>query len=229
MVLDFYAECVCFQVTFLRLNLFLYSIVKRFREGKICEVRSGYSNSTLFEITCFHWSIFKLANGSAFFQINFSKPTTRCKPNIKQSLTSLHIHLQHVADPVLAAARWSPLTMISCALTLAYLWYSGTTLVGHPHALTGGVVIAAIAFILGAFFYVPPVLSTFVLTMFWTGFPFCLRIISCFWCEQSYPDFAFIRDVPNCNVFPRYTGRLIYWMAKIILPQYCRIISLKLV
>ncbi|KHJ76116.1 hypothetical protein OESDEN_24265, partial [Oesophagostomum dentatum] len=29
---------------------------------------------------------------------------------------------QHVADPVMAAARWSPVTMFSCALGLAWLW-----------------------------------------------------------------------------------------------------------
>ncbi|PAV66759.1 hypothetical protein WR25_10493 isoform E [Diploscapter pachys] len=50
---------------------------------------------------------------------------------------------QHVADPVLAAARWSPVTMFSCAITLAYLWYGPLA----THALTSGVVLALVFFI----------------------------------------------------------------------------------
>lgn len=54
---------------------------------------------------------------------------------------------QHVADPVIAAARWSSITMFLCAFGLAYLWYGHGTL--GDHALTGGVAITVICFILG--------------------------------------------------------------------------------
>ncbi|WKX92332.1 hypothetical protein Q1695_010396 [Nippostrongylus brasiliensis] len=57
------------------------------------------------------------------------------------------ICFQHVADPVMAAARWSPVTMFSCALGLAWAWYSGD---GEAHAVTSGVIITVIAFILAS-------------------------------------------------------------------------------
>ncbi|CAJ0944393.1 unnamed protein product, partial [Mesorhabditis belari] len=56
------------------------------------------------------------------------------------------ICFQHVADPVMAAARWSPVTMFSCALTLALIWYSGRA----THAVTGGVIVTFFAFMLGS-------------------------------------------------------------------------------
>ncbi|CAD6184368.1 unnamed protein product [Caenorhabditis auriculariae] len=52
---------------------------------------------------------------------------------------------QHVADPVMAAARWSPVTMFTCSLFLAYLWYGAQNLT--EHSLTGGVVITVVAFV----------------------------------------------------------------------------------
>ncbi|CAJ0574029.1 unnamed protein product, partial [Mesorhabditis spiculigera] len=52
---------------------------------------------------------------------------------------------QHVSDPVMAAARWSPVTMFTCALALAYAWYSGQA----THAVTGGVIVTFVAFVLG--------------------------------------------------------------------------------
>ncbi|KAK6019783.1 cation diffusion facilitator family transporter [Ostertagia ostertagi] len=55
---------------------------------------------------------------------------------------------QHVADPVMAAARWSPVTMFSCALGLAWLWYAGQGL--QEHIVTSGVIITVIAFILAS-------------------------------------------------------------------------------
>ncbi|CAO4363664.1 unnamed protein product [Caenorhabditis nigoni] len=58
------------------------------------------------------------------------------------------ICFQHVADPVMAAARWSSVTMFSCAFGLAYLWYGHQNL--GDHALTGGVSITVACFILAS-------------------------------------------------------------------------------
>ncbi|CAD21657.2 Proton-coupled zinc antiporter SLC30A5 [Caenorhabditis elegans] len=58
------------------------------------------------------------------------------------------ICFQHVADPVMAAARWSSVTMFSCAFGLAYLWYGSQNL--GDHALTGGVSITVVCFILAS-------------------------------------------------------------------------------
>ncbi|VDO08853.1 unnamed protein product [Haemonchus placei] len=55
---------------------------------------------------------------------------------------------QHVADPVMAAARWSPVTMFSCALGLAWVWYAGQGL--EDHHVTSGVIITVIAFVLAS-------------------------------------------------------------------------------
>ncbi|EYC15856.1 hypothetical protein Y032_0035g3003 [Ancylostoma ceylanicum] len=55
---------------------------------------------------------------------------------------------QHVADPVMAAARWSPVTMFSCALGLAWMWYSGQGVA--EHAVTSGVLITVVAFMLAS-------------------------------------------------------------------------------
>ncbi|KIH53288.1 hypothetical protein ANCDUO_16587, partial [Ancylostoma duodenale] len=54
----------------------------------------------------------------------------------------------HVADPVMAAARWSPVTMFSCALGLAWMWYSGQGVA--EHAVTSGVLITVVAFMLAS-------------------------------------------------------------------------------
>uniref|UniRef100_A0A1I7UT16 Proton-coupled zinc antiporter SLC30A5 n=1 Tax=Caenorhabditis tropicalis TaxID=1561998 RepID=A0A1I7UT16_9PELO len=58
------------------------------------------------------------------------------------------ICFQHVADPVMAAARWSSVTMFACAFGLSYMWYGGQNL--DDHALTGGVFITVICFILAS-------------------------------------------------------------------------------
>nr|CDJ94129.1 Cation efflux protein domain containing protein [Haemonchus contortus] len=55
---------------------------------------------------------------------------------------------QHVADPVMAAARWSPVTMFSCALGLAWVWYAGQGL--EDHHVTSGVIITVVAFVLAS-------------------------------------------------------------------------------
>ncbi|VDM56866.1 unnamed protein product [Angiostrongylus costaricensis] len=55
---------------------------------------------------------------------------------------------QHVADPVMAAARWSPITMFTCALSLAWLWYSGQGL--EEHFITSGVIVSVVVFILAS-------------------------------------------------------------------------------
>ncbi|VDO61431.1 unnamed protein product [Heligmosomoides polygyrus] len=59
-----------------------------------------------------------------------------------------NVCFQHVADPVMAAARWSPVTMFTCALSLAYVWYSGQGL--EEHSVTSGVIITVAAFILAS-------------------------------------------------------------------------------
>lgn len=56
----------------------------------------------------------------------------------------------------MAAARWSPVTMFSCALGLAWMWYSGQGVA--EHAVTSGVLITVVAFMLGegyTVFYCP--------------------------------------------------------------------------
>lgn len=58
------------------------------------------------------------------------------------------ICFQHVADPVMAAARWSSVTMFACSFGLAYLWYGHQNL--GDHALTGGVSITMICFVLAS-------------------------------------------------------------------------------
>ncbi|VDO19829.1 unnamed protein product [Heligmosomoides polygyrus] len=50
---------------------------------------------------------------------------------------------QHVADPVMASARWSPVTMFTCALSLTYVCYSGQGL--EEHSVTSGVIITVSA------------------------------------------------------------------------------------
>uniref|UniRef100_A0A0N4ZFN1 Proton-coupled zinc antiporter SLC30A5 n=1 Tax=Parastrongyloides trichosuri TaxID=131310 RepID=A0A0N4ZFN1_PARTI len=52
---------------------------------------------------------------------------------------------QHVADPVNASARWSPITMFSCAFILAYVWYQPFESFG-THLISGGVVITVFLF-----------------------------------------------------------------------------------
>ncbi|KJH40880.1 hypothetical protein DICVIV_13160 [Dictyocaulus viviparus] len=55
---------------------------------------------------------------------------------------------QHVADPVMAAARWSPITMFICSLCFAWLWYEGQGL--KDHSVSSGVIITVAAFILAS-------------------------------------------------------------------------------
>ncbi|KHN84798.1 Zinc transporter 5 [Toxocara canis] len=58
---------------------------------------------------------------------------------------------QHVADPVMASARWSPVIMFSCAFALASLWYSGDHHIPGSHALSGGVLVTLICFSIASF------------------------------------------------------------------------------
>ncbi|GMT28723.1 hypothetical protein PFISCL1PPCAC_20020 [Pristionchus fissidentatus] len=52
---------------------------------------------------------------------------------------------QHVADPVMAIARWSPITMFSCSLVVGWLYYP----IGEDHPITGGVLFTIAAFSMG--------------------------------------------------------------------------------
>ncbi|KAH7728466.1 Cation efflux protein [Aphelenchoides avenae] len=59
------------------------------------------------------------------------------------------ICFQHVRDPVLASARWSPITMFSCSLLISWLWYENTVVGLGGHPLSGGVVITVVCFCIG--------------------------------------------------------------------------------
>uniref|UniRef100_A0A915AVW8 Proton-coupled zinc antiporter SLC30A5 n=1 Tax=Parascaris univalens TaxID=6257 RepID=A0A915AVW8_PARUN len=58
---------------------------------------------------------------------------------------------QHVADPVMASARWSPVIMFSCAFTIASVWYSQDHHTPGAHALSGGVLVTLICFSIASF------------------------------------------------------------------------------
>ncbi|KAF8365425.1 hypothetical protein PRIPAC_83254 [Pristionchus pacificus] len=55
------------------------------------------------------------------------------------------ICFQHVADPVMGTARWSPVTMFICSYLVASIYYP----YGESHPLTGGVLFTLAAFSLG--------------------------------------------------------------------------------
>lgn len=58
---------------------------------------------------------------------------------------------QHVADPVMASARWSPMIMFTCALGLAWMWYTPDPHAVGSHALSGGVIVTLICFVIASF------------------------------------------------------------------------------
>lgn len=58
---------------------------------------------------------------------------------------------QHVADPVMAAARWSPVIMFSCAFFLAWMWYTPDHHEIGTHALSSGVVLTLCCFVIASF------------------------------------------------------------------------------
>ncbi|VDP22639.1 unnamed protein product [Heligmosomoides polygyrus] len=60
----------------------------------------------------------------------------------------LPVCFQHVADPVMASPRWSPVTMFTCALSLTYVCYSGQGL--EEHSVTSGIIITVSASILAS-------------------------------------------------------------------------------
>ncbi|KAI6203236.1 hypothetical protein M3Y94_00533100 [Aphelenchoides besseyi] len=58
---------------------------------------------------------------------------------------------QHVADPVLATARWSPITMFICSLVLSWVWYGGGSMMeSGDHPASFGVAIAVLLFCLAS-------------------------------------------------------------------------------
>lgn len=61
------------------------------------------------------------------------------------------ICFQHVADPVMASARWSPVIMFWCAFTMASVWYSQDHHTPGAHALSGGVLVTLICFSIASF------------------------------------------------------------------------------
>ncbi|VDD87358.1 unnamed protein product [Enterobius vermicularis] len=58
---------------------------------------------------------------------------------------------QHVADPVMAAARWCPVIMFSCAFFLAWMWYTPDHHEIGSHALSSGVVLTLCCFTIASF------------------------------------------------------------------------------
>ncbi|KAI6241374.1 hypothetical protein M3Y99_00364400 [Aphelenchoides fujianensis] len=59
---------------------------------------------------------------------------------------------QHVADPVLASARWSPITMFVCSLVLSCVWYGGGSMIeSGDHPASFGVVITVVCFCFASF------------------------------------------------------------------------------
>lgn len=58
---------------------------------------------------------------------------------------------QHVADPVTAAARWSPMIMFTCAFGLASMWYTPDHHIAGSHAISGGVLLTLICFVIASF------------------------------------------------------------------------------
>ncbi|VDK30595.1 unnamed protein product [Gongylonema pulchrum] len=56
---------------------------------------------------------------------------------------------QHVADPVISSARWSPVIMFFCAFVFASVWYTDDTF--DHHIISGGVLLTFICFIIASF------------------------------------------------------------------------------
>ncbi|MFH4975254.1 hypothetical protein AB6A40_001963 [Gnathostoma spinigerum] len=62
------------------------------------------------------------------------------------------ICFQHVADPVLAAARWCPMIMFCWSFALAWMWYTPSHHhIAGSHALSGGVILTLICFTVASF------------------------------------------------------------------------------
>uniref|UniRef100_A0A915N1Y3 Proton-coupled zinc antiporter SLC30A5 n=1 Tax=Meloidogyne javanica TaxID=6303 RepID=A0A915N1Y3_MELJA len=59
-----------------------------------------------------------------------------------------HICFQHVADPVMAIARWSPITMFLASLLITWLWVDGSAT--GSHTISAGSLIAVACFCLAS-------------------------------------------------------------------------------
>ncbi|VDN06625.1 unnamed protein product [Thelazia callipaeda] len=57
---------------------------------------------------------------------------------------------QHVADPVLSSARWSPMIMFVCAFVFASAWYTDDD-IPNSHVISGGVLLTLICFVIACF------------------------------------------------------------------------------
>uniref|UniRef100_A0A915EHN9 Uncharacterized protein n=1 Tax=Ditylenchus dipsaci TaxID=166011 RepID=A0A915EHN9_9BILA len=66
------------------------------------------------------------------------------------------ICFQHVADPVMAVARWSPIVMFSSSLLISWIWYENSIASAGAHAISGGVVITVIFFSAASFILTSP-------------------------------------------------------------------------
>jgi zinc transporter 5/7 len=60
------------------------------------------------------------------------------------------ICFQNVRDPVLASARWSPITMFWCSLLISWLWYENVVGIGG-HPISGGVIVTVLCFSCASF------------------------------------------------------------------------------
>ncbi|KAI1708067.1 cation efflux family domain-containing protein [Ditylenchus destructor] len=66
------------------------------------------------------------------------------------------ICFQHVADAVMAVARWSPIVMFSSSLLISWIWYENSIASAGAHAISGGVVITVIFFCAASFILTSP-------------------------------------------------------------------------
>nr|CAD2181664.1 unnamed protein product [Meloidogyne enterolobii] len=62
-----------------------------------------------------------------------------------------HICFQHVADPVMAIARWSPITMFLASLLITWLWVDGSAT--GSHTISAGSLIAVACFCLASYVF----------------------------------------------------------------------------
>lgn len=76
--------------------------------------------------------------------------------NIKLTFFKKYVYIfkvklfQHVADPVLSSARWSPMIMFVCAFMFASAWYTGENYhASDAHVISGGVLLTLFCFIVG--------------------------------------------------------------------------------
>ena len=79
------------------------------------------------------------------------------------------ICFQHVADPVMAVARWSPIVMFLSSLLISWIWYENAIvggLVGGGHAISSGLLITILFFCIASYVLTAPTSSNSKAAMF---------------------------------------------------------------